>query len=72
MSDARSTRRSFLTGLAALGLAGRTLLRSGDAGAAAHVAKKATGHDVPLAHPGRRLLGRTGFTGSRLVFGCGA
>ena len=43
MSDARSTRRTFLTGVAAMGLAGRTLLRSGDAAAAVHAAKKAAG-----------------------------
>ena len=72
MRAARPTRRSFLTGLAAMGLAGRTLLRSRDAGAAVHVARKAAGNDAPLAHPGRRPLGRTGFVGSRLVFGCGA
>ena len=72
MSDARSTRRTFLTGLAAMGLAGQTLLKTRDAGAAVHLAKKAAGNDTPLAHPGHRPLGRTGFTGSRLVFGCGA
>ena len=72
MSDARSTRRTFLTGLAAMGLAGQTLLKTGDAGAAVHLAKKAAGSDTPLAHPGHHPLGRTGFTGSRLVFGCGA
>jgi len=76
MTDERSTgrtsRRSFLTGLAAMGLAGRTLLRTGDAGAAAYAAEKANGGSERLAAPGKRVLGRTGFTGSRLVFGCGA
>ena len=72
MSDARSTRRTFLTGVAAMGLAGRTLLRSGDAAAAVHAAKKAAGSATALPDPGHRPLGRTGFTGSRLVFGCGA
>lgn len=72
MSDARSTRRTFLTGVAAMGLAGRTLLRSGDAAAAVHAAKKAAGSATALPDPGHRPLGRTDFTGSRLVFGCGA
>lgn len=67
-----SDRRTFLTGLAALGLAGRTLLRTGDAGAARYAAEKATGRPERLATPDRRPLGRTGFEGSRLVFGCGA
>lgn len=76
MSDARSTgrtsRRTFLAGMAAMGLAGRTLLRTGDAAAAVHAAEKATGRAEPLPHPERRPLGRTGFDASRLVFGCGA
>ena len=76
MSDgqrtARTDRRSFLTGLAALGLAGRTLLRTGDAGAAIYAAETASGGSDRLVSPGRRVLGRTGFEGSRLVFGCGA
>ena len=76
----RTSRRSFLRALAVLGVGGEALLRSGDARAAAYAIRKATrddrraATDIPSEWPtlGRRKLGRTGFEGSRLVFGCGA
>jgi len=68
-----SNRRSFLKTLAMIGVGSQTLLRSGDVRAAVDAARD-------LAAPGvadwpempRRILGNTGFAGSRLVFGCGA
>ncbi len=68
----RTDRRSFLQALAILGIGGQTLLRSGDARAAVYAARAASGRDVAWPELGRRKLGRTGFLGSRLVFGCGA
>jgi aryl-alcohol dehydrogenase-like predicted oxidoreductase len=68
----RTDRRSFLRALAVLGVGGRTLLRSGDARAAVYATRSAAGRDVIWPDLGRRKLGRTGFEGSRLVFGCGA
>jgi hypothetical protein len=65
-------RRSFLKTLALLGIGGRTLLRSGDAKAAVYAAQTAAGNPRDWPNVGRRVLGRTGFEGSRLVFGCGA
>ncbi len=68
----RTDRRTFLQALAILGIGGQTLLRSGDARAAVYAARSAAGRDIPWPDLGRRTLGRTGFEGSRLVFGCGA
>lgn len=65
-------RRSFLRGLAVAGLAGRTLLRTGEARAAVHLARQATGKPSGWPTLEKRPLGKTGFVGSRLVFGCGA
>jgi aryl-alcohol dehydrogenase-like predicted oxidoreductase len=69
--DGRTNRRSFLQTLALLGIGGRALLRSGDAKAAVYAARAASGTQQ-WPELGRRTLGRTGFEGSRLVFGCGA
>ena len=55
-----------------LGIGGRTLLRSGDARAAVYAARSASGEPASWPPLDRRVLGRTGFEGSRLVFGCGA
>jgi len=68
----RTDRRTFLQGLAVLGVGGRTLFRSGDARAAVYAAQTAAGRDITWPDLGRRKLGRTGFEGSRLIFGCGA
>ncbi len=68
----RSDRRRFLGTLAMLGIAGRSLLRSRDARGAVHAARAAAGEEIDWPELGRRKLGRTGFSGSRLVFGCGA
>jgi len=67
-----TSRRSFLRGLAALGVAGQTLFRNGDARAAVYAGQQAAGRPAAWPDLGRRTLGRTGFEGSRLVFGCGA
>lgn len=73
-TDASSTsdRRGFLRALAVIGIGGRALLRSKDARAAVHAASTAAGHPRSWPTLGRRMLGRTGFEASRLVFGCGA
>ncbi len=60
-------RRRFLQYLVMLGVGGRTLLRSGDAAAAADAVADASWPKMTY-----RKLGRTGFEASRLVFGCGA
>jgi aryl-alcohol dehydrogenase-like predicted oxidoreductase len=51
---------------------GRTLLSSGDARAAVHAARQASGSEAAWPKMSYRRLGRTGFEASRLVFGCGA
>ena len=70
--DPRTTRRSFIQGVAALGIAGDALLRTGDAKGALYAARQEMGKPTSWPDAGRRILGRTGFNGSRLVFGCGA
>jgi aryl-alcohol dehydrogenase-like predicted oxidoreductase len=55
-----------------LAVAGRTLLRSGDARAAAYAAREAGGGTATWPKMSYRKLGRTNFEASRLVFGCGA
>jgi aryl-alcohol dehydrogenase-like predicted oxidoreductase len=67
-----TNRRNFLKSLALLGIGGRALLRSGDARAAVYAAQSAAGSPAGWPEIGRRTLGRTGFEGSRLIFGCGA
>lgn len=67
-----TSRRSLLRGLVMLGVGGRALLRSGDAGAAAYAAREAVGSKADWPAIPRRRLGRTDFEASRLVFGCGA
>ena len=66
-----TSRRRFLKTLALLGVAGRTLLRSGDARAAVTELRAAldAAERPPMTY---RQLGRTGYRASRLVFGCGA
>ena len=66
------SRRSFLKMAAVAGIGGRALLRTRDAGAAVYAAKAASGQPTEWPNLGRRRLGRTGYEGSRLVFGCGA
>ncbi|MFP6640973.1 MAG: aldo/keto reductase, partial [Myxococcota bacterium] len=66
----RTTRRKFLHYLAVAGIAGRTLFRTGDVRAA--LAQPQDGSGKPWPRMTYRRLGRTGFEGSRLVFGCGA
>ncbi len=66
----QTTRRRFIQSLASLAVAGRTLLRTGDVRAA--LAKPAEGAGVSLPKMTYRRLGKTGFMGSRLIFGCGA
>ncbi len=67
-----TSRRSFLTTLAMLGVAGRVLLRTGDVRGAIHAARDTGGEEPHLPAMPYRTFGRTGFRGSRLVFGCGA
>ncbi len=63
-------RRTFMTYLTMLAVGGQTWLRSGTLQAAVDDAREAV--DAPWPKMTYRTLGRTGFEGSRLVFGCGA
>jgi aryl-alcohol dehydrogenase-like predicted oxidoreductase len=63
---AMTHRRNFLRYLVMLGLGVRVLLRSGDAAGAGSAAAISSWPKMSY-----RKLGRTGFQGSRLVFGCG-
>ncbi|MCH2185580.1 aldo/keto reductase [Myxococcota bacterium] len=67
----RLSRRRFMQGLMALGIAGRTLWASADARAAIDAGKEALN---PSTWPAMTYttLGRTQFRASRLVMGCGA
>ena len=65
-----TNRRRFFQYLAALGVGGQTLLKSGNLNAAISDARDAVGSPWPEMQ--YRTLGRTGFEASRLVFGCGA
>lgn len=65
-----TTRRKFLHYLALVGIAGRTLFRPSTAQAAVGQSPEKTG--IPWPQMTYRRLGKTGFEGSRLVFGCGA
>lgn len=68
----RASRRRFLKGVAMLGAGAHTLLRSRDLNAAV-LAARDTRQEIGESPPMRyQKLGRTGFEGSRLVFGCGA
>lgn len=69
---APTDRRGFLRALAIAGVAGQSLLRTRDARGAIVAARAAAGRPTAWPDPGRRVLGRTGFEASRLVFGCGA
>ncbi|MEE8304346.1 MAG: hypothetical protein V3S24_18160, partial [Candidatus Tectomicrobia bacterium] len=64
------SRRTFVQYLVMLGVGSQTLLRSGEVQAAVDEAREAV--DTPWPKMTYRTLGRTGFEGSRLVFGCGA
>ena len=63
----QTTRRRFIQSIAGLAMAGRTLFRSKPVRAAEDWAS-----ERPLPPMTYRKLGKTGFRGSRLVFGCGA
>lgn len=62
-------RRSFLKSVSALAVGGQALLRTGNLQAAVDEANQSTRNWPEMTY---RTLGRTGFEGSRLVFGCGA
>lgn len=65
-----TNRRRFFQYLAAAGVGTQTLLKSGDVRAAVFDAKESVA--MPWPEMRYRTLGRTGFNGSRLVYGCGA
>lgn len=71
-----ASRRRFLRRAAHMatlaGVAAQTLLRSGSVRAAADGVRDADALATPWPEMTYRTLGRTGFRGSRLVFGCGA
>ena len=63
-------RRTFLKQLAFAGVGGSTLLRTGSLKAAIESAEEAEATQFPAMT--YKTLGRTGFSASRLVYGCGA
>lgn len=67
-----TNRRGFFSSLAALGVGGQALLRSGDLRAAVDQAQLHSGATDDWPKMAYRTLGRTGFKASRLFFGCGA
>ena len=67
-----NSRRAFMQYLTLAGVSAATLLRGGDARAAVAMGREAAGLADPWPEMSYRTLGRTGFRGSRLVFGCGA
>jgi aryl-alcohol dehydrogenase-like predicted oxidoreductase len=72
MSDNSKTmtnRRKFLQLMATLAVGGQAFIRSGSLKAAIEEATASTDDWPQMTY---RKLGRTGFNGSRLVFGCGA
>ncbi len=66
------SRRGFVGVLAGLAVGGRTLLDARDARAAVYATRQAVGAPTAWPEMPKRVLGRTGFEGSRLIFGCGA
>ncbi len=72
MKQSNRSRRTFLQHLAMAGIAGQTLLRTGSVKAAAAEAQGQVEGGLGWPDMAYRTLGRTGFAGSRLVFGCGA
>ncbi|MCY4342162.1 MAG: aldo/keto reductase [Gammaproteobacteria bacterium] len=72
MKQSSKSRRTFLQHLAMAGIAGQTLLRTGSVKAAAAEAQGQVEGGLGWPDMAYRTLGRTGFAGSRLVFGCGA
>ncbi|MBL6691722.1 MAG: aldo/keto reductase [Pseudomonadales bacterium] len=62
-------RRSFLQTVSALGVASAALVKTRDVQAAIDEANESVANWPEMTY---RPLGRTGFNGSRLVFGCGA
>lgn len=67
-----TNRRTFMQYLAMLGVGGQALFRSGDLKAAIAEAQETVGGGPNWPGMTYRVLGRTEFTASRLIFGCGA
>ena len=63
-------RRTFLKQLMFAGVGGTALLKTGSLSAAVDAAERAEAADFPTMS--YRVLGKTGFKASRLVYGCGA
>ena len=72
MNRPSDSRRTFLRHLAMAGIASQTLLRTGSVKAAAAEAEGRVEGGRGWPDMAYQTLGRTGFKGSRLVFGCGA
>ena len=72
MKQSNGSRRTFLQRLAMAGIASQTLLRTGSVKAAAAQAQGQVEGGLGWPDMAYQTLGRTGFEGSRLVFGCGA
>jgi hypothetical protein len=65
-------RRKFIQYLAMLGVGSQAFLRSGNLRAAVLEAQESAGFGAAWPKMAYRMLGRTGYEASRLIFGCGA
>jgi hypothetical protein len=72
LAGRRQFTQSLARTLALLGVGGQALLRSGSVRAAVLEAQESGAMRAPWPKMQYRSLGRTGFSGSRLIFGCGA
>jgi hypothetical protein len=68
----RTNRRTFMQTLAMIGIGGQALFSSGSLRAAVAEAQGRVDGGLGWPDMAYRTLGRTGFKGSRLIFGCGA
>ncbi len=71
-SSPLASRRRFLALMAGVAIGGRVWLRTGSAQAAVDAARLHARGEIEWPAMSHRVLGRTGFRASRLVFGCGA
>ena len=67
-----TSRRRLVRYGAMLAVAGQALVRSGNVRGALFEARESDALSTPWPEMAYRTLGRTGFRGSRLIFGCGA
>jgi aryl-alcohol dehydrogenase-like predicted oxidoreductase len=71
-SKLSNTRRRFMQYMTLASVGSQALVRTGNARAALFEARESAGLAEPWPAMTYRKLGRTGYSGSRLIFGCGA